>query len=110
MAELPNPSPSQTSGNNRALKVSFAIFILVALVLIAVLGMPYLRGGADDVADAPAATGTPSTAASTSPAAPKAKPGDCRPFDKVVDVGGEKKTLTGTACMQPDGSWKIMAD
>jgi surface antigen len=32
----------------------------------------------------------------------------CREFQQTIQVGGETKQGYGTACRQPDGSWKIM--
>ncbi len=32
----------------------------------------------------------------------------CREFQQTVTIGGETETAYGTACRQPDGSWKIM--
>ena len=32
----------------------------------------------------------------------------CREFQQTIQVGGESKQGYGTACRQPDGSWKIM--
>lgn len=32
----------------------------------------------------------------------------CREYQQTIYVGGEKKQAYGTACRQPDGSWKII--
>ena len=32
----------------------------------------------------------------------------CRPFTQTIFVDGEQQSLEGTACRQPDGSWKIV--
>ncbi|MBK1670666.1 hypothetical protein CKO28_21835 [Rhodovibrio sodomensis] len=32
----------------------------------------------------------------------------CREFQQTIIVGGEAKDAYGTACRQPDGSWKIV--
>jgi len=32
----------------------------------------------------------------------------CREFQQTVVIGGETKQAHGTACRQPDGSWKIV--
>jgi surface antigen len=32
----------------------------------------------------------------------------CREYQTDVTVGGERQKAYGTACRQPDGSWKIM--
>ncbi len=32
----------------------------------------------------------------------------CREYEQTVTVGGKTETAYGTACRQPDGSWKIV--
>jgi len=32
----------------------------------------------------------------------------CREFQQTITVGGETETAHGTACRQPDGTWKIV--
>jgi len=32
----------------------------------------------------------------------------CREYTQTVNIGGEEHTAYGTACRQPDGSWKIV--
>ncbi len=32
----------------------------------------------------------------------------CREFDQKVTIGGQTQSAYGTACQQPDGSWKIV--
>jgi len=32
----------------------------------------------------------------------------CREYQQTVTIGGEPETAYGTACRQPDGSWKII--
>lgn len=34
----------------------------------------------------------------------------CREFQQEITVGGETEQAYGTACLQPDGAWKIMSD
>ena len=36
--------------------------------------------------------------------------GYCREYQHAVTVGGKSETAYGTACRQPDGSWKIRSD
>lgn len=114
MPVLPNSSEPPEKNSGMALKVSVAVLALIVLVLVAILGMPYLTGTPDNVAtvpEKPAVTAPAKTAtAPATPQAPRAQPGDCRPFEKTIEIGDQKKTLTGTTCMQQDGSWKIMAD
>ena len=32
----------------------------------------------------------------------------CREFQQVITVGGQTETAYGTACQQPDGTWRIV--
>lgn len=34
----------------------------------------------------------------------------CREFTQTITIAGQKQPAYGTACRQPDGSWKIVAD
>ncbi len=34
----------------------------------------------------------------------------CREFSQTIVVGGQKQDAFGTACRQPDGSWKIVSE
>ena len=34
----------------------------------------------------------------------------CKRFTEVVTAGGQTETVKGSACKQPDGSWKVVAD
>jgi surface antigen len=34
----------------------------------------------------------------------------CREFQQEITVGGETEQAYGTACLQPDGAWKIVSD
>lgn len=42
------------------------------------------------------------------PAVQSAEGQYCREFTQEITVGGEKKKGYGTACRQPDGTWKIV--
>lgn len=33
----------------------------------------------------------------------------CREYTQTFSIGGERETGYGTACLQPDGSWKIVS-
>ena len=33
----------------------------------------------------------------------------CREFQSEINVGGQREKGYGTACQQPDGSWKIVS-
>ena len=37
-----------------------------------------------------------------------AQGGTCRQFNQTVNVAGQQEGRQGTACQQPDGSWRIM--
>jgi len=34
----------------------------------------------------------------------------CREYQQTVVIGGEERQAFGTACRQPDGSWRIVSD
>jgi hypothetical protein len=34
--------------------------------------------------------------------------GNCREYQSTVNVGGQAQQMVGTACQQPDGSWRIV--
>ena len=34
----------------------------------------------------------------------------CREFTQTIEVGGKKEEGYGTACQQPDGSWKVVEE
>jgi surface antigen len=36
--------------------------------------------------------------------------GYCREYQQTITVGGRTQRAYGTACRQPDGSWKIVSD
>ncbi|MFQ6110434.1 MAG: RT0821/Lpp0805 family surface protein [Nitrospinota bacterium] len=42
------------------------------------------------------------------PAVEKAGGGVCREFTQTITVEGKTETAKGTACRQPDGTWKIV--
>ncbi len=33
---------------------------------------------------------------------------DCRPYSHVVNAGGSARSVRGTACRNPDGSWTLL--
>ncbi len=41
-------------------------------------------------------------------AAPSATASQCREYTSTQIIGGRPQQLVGTACLQPDGSWRIM--
>jgi hypothetical protein len=58
---------------------------------------------------APYAAPPPADAAPP-PAAPAATGQGCREFDTPVVIGGQEQQAHGTACLQPDGSWRIVQE
>jgi hypothetical protein len=42
------------------------------------------------------------------PVQPQASNGYCREYQSTQIVGGRPQTMVGTACQQPDGSWRIV--
>ena len=36
--------------------------------------------------------------------------GSCEPYTRAVTVGGQPQQVNGTACKQPDGTWKIVTN
>jgi surface antigen len=41
--------------------------------------------------------------------APAPSPADCREYQSQVVIGGRRQTAYGTACRQPDGTWRTTA-
>jgi hypothetical protein len=67
----------------------------------------------------PAAPAAPAPVASTSRAAPEsagssAQAGtdtsDCRPYTSMTSLMGQQRQVSGIACRQPDGRWKLMSE
>jgi hypothetical protein len=53
----------------------------------------------------------PAPAAAVVPPAPApaaATAADCRPYNSTTVIDGTPQQVTGTACRQPDGSWRIV--
>jgi hypothetical protein len=48
------------------------------------------------------------TTAVTVPPPPGAPQAECQPFEQVTKVGDEEIVRQGTACKQPDGTWKVV--
>jgi hypothetical protein len=48
------------------------------------------------------------TTAMTVPPPPGTPEAECRPFEQVTKVGDEEIVRQGTACKQPDGTWKVV--
>lgn len=48
----------------------------------------------------------PSAAAAGAPSAPPAAP-ECREMHLQVTIGNQPQDAVGTACRQPDGTWRI---
>jgi surface antigen len=79
----------------------------LALALAVVLGL----GGCAyyyPVPYYPQPTAAASTANDEIRSEPLPPPPNCREFTQTITVGGQAVQATGTACRQPDGSWRIM--
>jgi hypothetical protein len=50
----------------------------------------------------------PPVAYPNDPAGPTAAPQNCRQVQLTFTVGGRPQSAPGTACLQPDGSWRIL--
>jgi hypothetical protein len=55
---------------------------------------------------APAPAYAPPAAAYAPP--PAAPQGECREYESTMTVGGQPQSVVGTACRQPDGTWRIV--
>jgi hypothetical protein len=44
----------------------------------------------------------------TTPPAPQYRVGDCQPYSGTSMIGGQPQQINGTACLQPDGTWRIV--
>ncbi|KJS37177.1 MAG: hypothetical protein VR70_12895 [Rhodospirillaceae bacterium BRH_c57] len=104
------PTPDPRLGNPQPIKERnrWSIGLAIGLVVIVAVGFLiwYWTTGAVNEA---AVTPTAPPVAAAQAERPRAQPGDCRPFTKDVEVVGQAQTLRGTACMQPDGTWKIVS-
>lgn len=103
------PTPDPRLGNPRPLKVRnrWAIGIAIAVVVAIAVGFLiwyWTTGAVDGAVLGPEAPPVASQAAVT-----PAQPGDCRTFTQEVEVAGAPQTVRGTACLQPDGVWRIVA-
>ncbi len=56
-------------------------------------------------APAPSYAPPPATAYAPPPAAPQ---GDCREYQSTTTIAGQPQNVVGTACRQPDGTWRIV--
>ena len=56
-------------------------------------------------APAPAYAPPPVAAYAPPPAAPQ---GECREYTSTTTIAGQPQTMVGTACRQPDGTWRIV--
>jgi surface antigen len=45
---------------------------------------------------------------SAPPAAAPTAAGNCREYQSQTMIGGQPQQTVGTACLQPDGTWRIM--
>lgn len=104
-APQPAPPPQRQS---RGLTILVLVLALAVVGLGGVIAYPYIMEMTSGSEPAPE---TPTAAKPVTPATqnrPAPKPGDCRSFEKTVQIAGQTQTVTGRACMQKDGSWKVV--
>ena len=68
---------------------------------------PVVQGLAPTVV-VPAAPGTV-VGTPTSPPYTAPNGQTCREYQSMADIGGQRQMVYGTACLQPDGSWRIVS-
>ena len=56
-------------------------------------------------APAPVYAPPPATAYAPPPAEPQ---GECREYQSTTTIAGQPQSMVGTACLQPDGTWRIV--
>lgn len=50
----------------------------------------------------------PMAATGTSPSYTAANGQTCREFQSTATIGGQPQSVYGTACLQPDGAWRVV--
>jgi hypothetical protein len=76
-------------------------------VLSLLTPIPLLLIGSACVAETPPAVFPAAAPVQFAAVPPAASQQGCREFDTPVTIGGQQQQAYGTACLQPDGSWKI---
>ncbi|MBL8701615.1 MAG: hypothetical protein JNK67_24760 [Alphaproteobacteria bacterium] len=56
----------------------------------------------------PAPTATPQPVPSAAPPVPQASKTNCRDYETTMTIDGKPQKVTGMACLQADGSWRII--
>lgn len=103
--DRPPAGPGDPRRRHRLLTGAVIVLAIAVIILGGLLAAPYFQ--VTEPADG-SPTAAPPAATAQSGQAPAPKPGDCRTFEKSIEIGSETRTVTGRACMQPDGSWKVV--
>lgn len=110
------PTPDPRLGNPKPVKVRNRWTIGIAIAVVVALAVGFLiwywtTGAVDGAAVSPESP--PVTTAAAQPAAqperPMAQPGDCRTFTQEMEIAGAMRTVGGTACLEANGVWRIVA-
>ena len=56
----------------------------------------------------PAPTPSPPPPAATTSSVPTASQANCREYESSTTIDGRPQKIVGTACLQPNGSWRII--
>lgn len=56
----------------------------------------------------PAPTPVPAPPAATTNSVPTASQANCREYESTTTIDGRPQKIIGTACLQPDGTWRII--
>ncbi len=56
----------------------------------------------------PAPIPAPSAPAATTSSVPTVSQANCREYESTTTIDGRPQKIVGTACLQPDGSWRII--
>jgi len=56
----------------------------------------------------PAPTPVPAPPAATTNSVPTASQANCREYESSSTIDGRPQKIVGTACLQPDGTWRII--
>ncbi len=82
-------------------------FVSIGIGVPLVPGPAYYYPPPAPVYYAPAPVYVPPPAAAYAP--PAAAPqGECREYESTMTIAGQPQSVVGTACRQPDGTWRIV--
>lgn len=104
----PDRPPAPPGDPRRRHRAAYAIVVAAVVVVLGVAAVFVAPWFGVIEPDTPQQASTPPMAApGETEKLEQAKPGDCREFTRTVTVEGQSREVTGTACMQQDGSWQI---